>query len=193
MPHIVRPRRWLGAPVVAALLALSLTACGGETDDGATAADAGDSAAEAAAEATSDADATESLEEMAQEMADSLEAQQAAEGGAGSATLTAGGETWTFDAALCGFGPEEIGQEGAEFVLSAIQDGLQFYVSIDEFGHSISINDIEDFENPSVALYTDGSAGEFIMLDGKEVSGETTMTDEDGTGDIEASFEATCP
>ena len=57
----------------------------------------------------------------------------------------------------------------------------------------ISIYDVEDFENPSVALSSDGSAGEFITLAGKNVSGQTTMVGDDGTGAVEASFEGTCP
>jgi hypothetical protein len=176
---------------MALAVALALTACGGGDPDGEDVTAAVESAADAAVEATSDADATESLEEMAEEMADSLEAQQEAEGG-GSATITAGDETWTFDSVLCAFGEEETGQEGAEFVLSSIQDGLQFYISIDDFGHSVSINDIEDFENPSVSLSSVGGE-DFITLDGKDASGEVTMTEDDGTGAVEASFEATCP
>lgn len=192
MPNVVRPRHRLSAPAMAALLALGLTACGGAASDETDVTSAVESAADAATEATSDAEATESLEEMAEEMADGLEARQESEGG-GSATLTAGDETWDFDSVLCAFGEEEIGQEGAEFVLSSIQDGLQFYISIDEFGHSISLNDIEDFENPSVSLSSEFGAGDFIQLDGKSASGETAMTNDDGSESVEASFEATCP
>jgi hypothetical protein len=181
-------------PVLALALAaaLGLAACGdgGTAEEDVTA--AVESAAEAVVDATSDAEATESLEEMAEEMADSLEARQDAQGG-GSARLTAGDETWTFDSVLCAFGEEETGQEGAEFVLSSIQDGLQFYVSIDDFGHSVSLNDIEDFENPSVSLSSEFGAGEFITLDGKNAGGEMTMTADDGSGAVQASFEAVCP
>ncbi|MCA1780748.1 MAG: hypothetical protein ABR500_07935 [Dermatophilaceae bacterium] len=188
MSFAARPRRRLIAPAMAAALALGLTACGNDGGDGVadadptTAVDAG----------TAAPDSTEDLEEMVEGMTEDLEAQQDAEGG-GSATLTAGDQTWDFDSVLCAFGEEEIGQEGAEFVLSSIQDGLQFYVSIDEFGHFVSINDIEDFENPSVALSNDGAAEEFITLDGKNLSGQVTMVDEEGAGNVEASFEGTCP
>ena len=189
MSHTARTWNRLVAPATAVAVALTLAGCGGEGGD----TEAVDEPAPVATEDTPSADdVTTDLEEMAEDMADDLVAQQDAAGG-GSATLTAGDQTWTFDGALCAFGEEEIGQEGAEFVLSSIQDGLQFYVSIDTFGHMISINDIEDFENPSVALSSDGSAGEFITLAGKNVSGQTTMVGDDGTGAVEASFEGTCP
>ncbi|KAB7743839.1 hypothetical protein GA707_10100 [Nostocoides sp. F2B08] len=183
---------------VAAILtagALALSGCGSGAPDGAEVGEAVESAVAEATDAVTDGSLEEmqqDAEQMAEEMAEGLEAQQEAQGG-GSATLTAGDQTWTFDRVLCAFGEEEIGQEGAEFVLSSIQDGLQFYVSIDEFGHFVSIDDVEDFENPSVALSNDGAAGEFITLDGKDVSGEVTMVDDTGADDVEASFEATCP
>ena len=74
--------------------------------------------------------------------------------GGGGATFTANGETWEFPSVLCAFGEDQIGQPGGVFNLSAIADGLQLYVSIDDSGaaHSLSLNDIEDFENPSVSL-----------------------------------------
>lgn len=186
-------RRAAGAIVAAC--ALALTGCGSEAPDGAEVSEAVESAVAGATDAVTDGSLEEmqqDAEEMAEDMADGLEAQQEAEGG-GSATLTAGDQTWTFDSVLCAFGEEEIGQEGAEFVLSSIQDGLQFYISIDDFGQFVSINDIEDFENPSVALYNDGAAEEFITLDGKNVSGEVTLIDENGGGEVESSFEGTCP
>ena len=78
-------------------------------------------------------------------------------------------------------------------MLSSIQDGLQVYVSIDSFGHSIDINDIEDFENPSVSLSTEGD--DFILLDGKSVSAEAGFVDFSGDDftSTPGTFEATCP
>lgn len=191
-----------------AILALVLAACGG--DEGTTGAATTDSLGEELEEALED-DTPEELpdpetveeeaQEMADEMAEDLEDLQEAEGG-GSATLTVGGETWEFDSVLCAFGPDEIGQEGAEFVLSALQDGLQLYVSIDSFGHSVTLDDIQDFENPSVGLSADpftaqflGNPEEFIEVDGRDVSAEvafddTTTDDIEGT---EGTLTATCP
>jgi hypothetical protein len=146
-------------------------------------------AAQAAAEAAADA------------AAETLEAQQEAEGG-GSAVITVGDETWAFDSVLCAFGPDEIGQEGAEFVLSALQDGLQLYVSIDEFGHYVSIDDIENFDDPSVSMTADDTAAslngadEFLVeLDGKRATAEGFFIDysTDGMEGTEGTLEATCP
>ncbi len=144
--------------VVAVLVvgALALAACGGSSTDpdqptsttAAVAADAGD-AGDAAAEPSED------IEEFVEEVTDSLVDLQESEGG-GTATLTVGGETWTFGSVLCAFGEEMIGQEGAVFNLSGIQDGLQLYAATDSFGDLVSLNDIEDFENPSVALERSG-------------------------------------
>ena len=183
------------ATAIVAVGALALAGCGSDAPDGADVSEAVESAVAGATDAMTDGSLEEmqqDAEQMAEELADGLEAQQEAQGG-GSATLTVGDSSWTFDRVLCAIGEEETGQEGAEFVLSSIQDGLQFYVSIDSFGHSVSLNDIEDFENPSVALVSEFGADEFIQLDGKNVSGEVTMVQEDGTGGEPATFEGTCP
>jgi hypothetical protein len=186
----------------AAALVLLLAACGGDSDDAAddlsataddVAEDLGD-AAEDLASATSPEEleeAVDDLEEAAEDMVDDLEAQQSG----GSATITVGDQTWTFDGALCAVGEEETGQEGAEFVLSSIADGLQFYVSIDEFGHSVSIHDVENFEDPSVSWDSDMNAGEFIVVDGKNVTGSVDFVDyeHESFDGVAGSFEATCP
>ena len=95
---------------------------------------------------------------------------------------------------LCAFGPDEIGQEGAEFVLSSIQDGIQMYVSIDAFGHSVSINDIEDFQNPSVSLES-FDREEIISIDGKSFSGSVEFIDNttESFETVPGSFSGTCP
>lgn len=173
-----------------------LAACSG--DDATT--EAQDTVEDALADAAdgdtgSAEDAAENAQELADDIAEDLEQQQAAAGG-GSATVTIDGETWEFDSILCAFGEEEIGQEGAELVVSATADGLQFYVSVDSFGDSISLNDIEDFENPSVSWDASefGGAEVTIEADGKDVTGSSDsfiseVTDTQASG----SFEATCP
>jgi hypothetical protein len=97
--------------------------------------------------------------------------------GGGSATLTIGGETWTFDTVRCAVG-EETQSDEWDFVLSAIQDGLQLSVDrgaeTGQYGDSIELDDIEDFENPSVSWsapavdLTDPSYGyePFVDVDG---------------------------
>ena len=155
--------------------------------------------AEDAVEAATDdvAEAVESGDEQAavdavDDLVDELEEQQEAVGG-GSASLTVGGQTYTFDGVLCAFGEEETGQVDAEFVLSAIADGTQLYFSIDRFGHKVSLDDIEDFENPSVSW--DSRGEEFIQLDGRSASGEAGFVDgtAEGQDTQPGTFEGTCP
>jgi len=123
---------------------------------------------------------------------ENLENQQAASGG-GSATLTVGDREWTFAPVLCAFGEAEIGEEGAEFGFSSLQDGMQMYASIDSFGHEVSLDDIENFENPRVSLVSVGDG--FITIDGKTITAEADFVD-DASGsfeEIRGTFTATCP
>jgi len=185
------------APVGVA--ALFVASCGSDGEPAAVDGAPVDEVVEDATDAVDDAvdvvtsdDVLEDAADFAEDQADALEDVQEQQGG-GSARLVVGDDEWTFDSVLCAFGEEEIGQEGAEFVLSSIQDGLQLYVSIDSFGHSISLDDIEDFENPSVSLSSEGD--DFIVLDGTSVSAATEFID--FTGDdlttTPGTLEATCP
>ena len=192
--------------VLLSLLVLVLAACGSDEP----ADDAAEDVADTIEGATEDAEeALEELgddavdpEEFAADLAENLESQQEAVGG-GGAELTVDGQTWTFDSVLCAFGPEEIGDEDAEFVLSAISDGLQLYVSIDGFGHSVSIDDIENFEDPSVGWSAGGPVAsmagddeEFVELDGKQVRAEAEFrdsVDEMSGTTAQGTLEATCP
>jgi hypothetical protein len=184
-----------------------LVACGADDPVDDPADDAAQDAVDTLEETTEDAEeALEELgddpEEFAEDLADDLEAQQEAVGG-GGAELTVDGETWTFDSVLCAFGPEEIGDEDAEFVLSAIGDGLQLYVSIDGFGHSVTLDDIENFEDPSVGWAAGGPFGaltgeaeEFVEVDGKQVRAEAEFVDardEMSMTTAPGVLEATCP
>jgi hypothetical protein len=200
---VINLRSTLG---VLAVMIFVLAACGGEDDatDGSqtTPAPGAESQVQGdPADVPSEDDATQQAEELAEGLVESLEQQQDATGG-GGATLTVGDMVWTFDSVLCAFGPDQIGQEGAEFVLSAIQDGLQLYVSIDSFGDSVSINDVTDFQNPSVSLsasaFTAAQSGapeEFVEVNGKDVT-STALFIDDTTDDlvsIEGTLTATCP
>jgi hypothetical protein len=121
--------------------------------------------------------------ESADEPGTEGDAGDAAPGGA--ATLTVEGRAYSFDRVLCAFGPDQTGREDTEFVLSARQDGLQLDATINtRFGHVVSVDDLENLENPRVAW----SAGEphsatenseeIIRVDGKRVSVEATFTDQ---------------
>jgi hypothetical protein len=158
------------------------------TDTSSVVADASENEQPADVEGAADGDAAN----LAEDLAESLTEQQAVQGG-GGAVLVVGDEEWTFDTVLCAFGEDQIGQEGAEFVLSSIQDGLQMYATIDSFGHSVSLDDIEDFEDPSVSL---GSTGDgFIIVSGKDINAEADFRDgtTDGFETVPGTFTATCP
>lgn len=181
--------------------ALFMAACGGSSDGGGSS----DSAAtsdplDTGVEFSEDIDfGEEPLEEVAEE----LEAVQDSIGG-GGATLTANGQTWQFDSVLCAFGEDQIGVAGSVFNLSAIANGLQLYASIDDSGasHTLSINDIENFENPSVSLSVSpfvvaaaGTEPEFLTLDDKTVTAEVVMIDgiTGAPTDAPAVLSGTCP
>jgi hypothetical protein len=94
--------------------------------------------------------------------------------GGGRARLVVGDTVWDFDEALCVFGDDPADEETAEFVLSSIQDGLQLTATIDAFGHSISLEDIDDFDGSRVSWHArqdHGAPGDdgFIRLDGDRV------------------------
>lgn len=183
-------RRWLTVLIV---IVLALAACSGDngTSSGGETTSTLDAASDTPAAPTED-EVADSAQDLADDLAADLEEQQAAQGG-GSATLVVGDQQWTFQSVLCAIGEEQTGQEGAEFVLSSIQDGLQMYASIDSFGHSVSLNDIQDFENPSVAISWLGQSG--IIVDGNEVTAEVEMIDEtsDSFETVAGTFTATCP
>ena len=185
----MKATRWI---ILVAAVALLVAACG---DDG-----GGETGANPTTGAASDVvpdpdelaeDPEGAAKELAEELAEGLEEIQEQEGG-GSATLTVGDQTWTFNSILCAFGEDQIGQEGAEFVLSSIQDGMQLYASIDSFGRSVSLNDIENFSDPSVSLEAFGAD---IVVDSKNVSASGQFVDgtSDNFAEIEGTFEATCP
>lgn len=189
----IRPQFRLLA--LTAALALGLSACGGdEADDQVRDAVSGLSSAAADASPMTSAEAEEMVSEAMEDISDVAKSLEDMQTG-GSATITVGDETWTFDGTLCAFGEEETGQEGADFNLSAITDGLQLYISIDEFGHTVSINDIENFEEPTVSWEAGFlSDEEFIKLDGKNVSGQADFLDlsADTTDTVPGSFQASC-
>ena len=180
---------------------LLLAGCGGD-DDGDATVDPGDDAAASddsgdadpsgdAADADPAAD-TEDPGDSVEELVEDLEDTQSAQGG-GSASLVVGDQEWTRDSVVCAIGEEETGQEGAELVLSSIVDGTQMYATIDSFGHSVSLDDFENFENPSVSVESVGDG--FSTVDG--TNRPATAVFRDNTSDsfdtIPGTFTATCP
>lgn len=195
--------------ILSAAAVLSVTACGGGSDpDGDPAADPGGtesaapattdeamaSAVDAVESATSEEDVSSAADDLADDLAEDLEGQQAAHGG-GSATLTVGDQTWEFGSVLCAFGEEQIGQEGAEFVLSSLQDGLQLYASVDSFGHLVTLDDIENYDDPSVSLQSRAD-GDFLEISGTQVTAQFPVAESESfdPADVQdATLEASCP
>lgn len=182
-------------------LVVMLAACGGGDGDSGPAETPITAAETQATDRTTVAPSGSELQETADALTENLQEVQDAQGG-GSATLTVGDRSWTFDNVLSAFGEAEIGQAGAEFVLSSIQDGFQLYASIDSFGQSVTLNDIEDFQNPSVSLtagsFTTAITGgpeEFIEVNGKEIRAGAPFVDDlaDSSDGIDGTLEATCP
>lgn len=118
--------------------------------------------------------------------------------GGGTATLTVGDETYTFDGYRCAFGTEETQNENVDFSSTAFGESAtgartQLSVDITLGTHAVTLNDIDDFENPSVALEAIG--GFELQIDGKNISAEASF--DDGTTDeiesVAGTFEGTCP
>ncbi len=114
--------------------------------------------------------------------------------GGGTATLTVGNDTYSFDSALCAF-DSETGNEDFTFSLSAIGDGMQLSVdSGPTYGDNITLDDIEDFDNPTVGWSSDGDG--FLTIDGLDVSAEADFidtTDETLQTVEKGELAATCP
>lgn len=166
-----------GAEIVRALtvtavagLSFTLSGCGGGTDEAVSAPDTN-----------------------ASDLADGLEDTQDQVGG-GAATLTVGADTYSFDKVLCAF-DSETGNEDFDFSLSAIGDGMQLSVdSGPTYGDNISLDDIEDFDNPKVGWSSDGDG--FLTIDGLDVSAAADFidtTDETLQTVEKGELAATCP
>lgn len=170
--------------------AIVLGACGGtdtasdgtEAPSNATVASEEDSAPpETEAAAVTEAPAAEEpAEETAQPTGDPL------------ITLTIGGETWEFDNSFCAYYNAPAGEEGSEWNVSDIADGLQVYVNSDSFGQDVSIADIENGGNPTVSWEAFGDAVS-IEVSGNDITASGTFTDNVNGGTAEGSLTATCP
>ena len=125
-------------------------------------------------------------------------------GGAGQATLTVGDESWMFDGVYCAFGPQQTRNERVSFSSGALGevDGrrVQLDASIqdtqqqgryegDGVIHSVTLNDIQDFQNPSIGWEAvSGFAGASqiaFTIDGKSVNVQADF-DDNTTDEIEA-------
>ena len=126
----------------------------------------------------------------------------------GHATLTIGDETYEFDTFLCAFGHDAT--QSSVYAFSSDSRGLvgeaqvQMQANIrDESGqgryegadltHEVFINDISDFDNPSISF--DMNAPDGIRIDGNNVTAEGSFDDELTEGTVEeipGTLDATC-
>jgi hypothetical protein len=117
----------------------------------------------------------------------------------GSATITIGPQTWTFDQVRCGFGEDEIGSPGAELVVAASRGPISLYASVEADFSYIELADLET-DGEGVTWTTQGvdAADPVISESGGSVSSEAMFMSygADGAGDpetAEGTLEATCP
>jgi hypothetical protein len=203
--------------LIAILSALAIVACGDDDDDS----DAGDGQDQPAATTgvDDDADDAEDGDDAADEDGEDAAEDGDDEGGGGgpiAASLTIGDETWEFASVGCVFSAEEAQNPDFPFNLSAFGEsstGARTQLSADIYDpsgqerhegdgvtHHISLHDIDDFENPSVAWDSvsgalAGGAETVLQVDGKNVHGEGVF-DDDTTDEIEnvpGTLEVTCP
>ena len=189
-------------------LTLTLTACGaaGSTP-------ANDGAGGPAAATEDNAESTAGASKGA-----GGSAQPVPPAGAGSATLTIGGETWDFAGFMCAFGHEATHSDVYSFSsnsygVHSTGARVQMQANIrDESGqgryegdgivYEISLDDITDFENPSVSwassnseLYPGAGSGEAVVqIDGMHVTAQGKF-DDGRTNEVEmvaGTLDATC-
>lgn len=135
--------------------------------------------------------------------------------GLGSATLTIGDESWSFDDVRCGFSQEETFLRKQSFYLSAFgetADGVRIELSAtilddqengryegDGVSYAIILEDAQDYENPTLSWVSlTGLFGEVepvIQVDGKNVTADTIFQDHVTiSGDkIPGTLKAACP
>ncbi|MGD8825658.1 MAG: hypothetical protein PVI24_11800 [Myxococcales bacterium] len=114
--------------------------------------------------------------------------------GSGSATLTIGEDTWDFDSFACAFGYDGTQSQVFSFSGSVIQDdsnGVRVQLSVDIMDDSgkerfegegvvydVNLDDIENFENPSVSWSARGPADEIVvMINGDQVTANGVFDD----------------
>lgn len=187
--------------VIAAALAIAVSACGGDSE-GATATTLAGSPTSTPATGGQDATTTTAGS-----------ANPGAPGGGGSATLTIGDSTYEFDNYYCLQGSDNTGNARVSFSSGAFGevDGVrvQLDASIQDRNEgnamdgegtiqSVTLNDIEDFQNPSVAWEaTAGFIGvpEWVVeYDGSKVHAEAVFDDTstDQFEQIPGTLDATC-
>ena len=106
--------------------------------------------------------------------------------------LTIGDQVWDFESAQCAFYNARAGEDGSEWNVSNIRDGLQVYVSVDSFGTSVTIADIANGGDPTVSWAAENDAVS-LTVNGDDIVAEATFTDNvGGSGPTEGKLEGSC-
>ncbi len=136
--------------------------------------------------------------------------------GSVGATLTIGTESWTVDNVFCTFSPEDAGHGRISFSINGFTetaDGVRVQLDAtiqdtEEQGryegdgviHIITIDDVDDFENPAVGWSSVkgvlGDSDDIIRVDGKSVTAETTFDNtltDDVIEETPGKLEGICP
>ena len=200
-------------PLLAMLLVFGALAAACSSDDDA---DTGDSSPDATAtEPADDGDGGGSDEGDAGDGGDDGDDGAGGFGaGSGRATLTIGDESWTFDGVFCAFSPEESQNERVSFTLTSSgesADGVRIFLDAtiqdpDRQGRydgedvikTVSLNDVEDFENPSLdwSSISGFSIAELdFQVSGKNVTVAAAFNDgrTDEIETVPGTLTATCP
>jgi hypothetical protein len=110
----------------------------------------------------------------------------------GGIVLTIGDQGWEFESAQCAFYNARAGEDGSEWNVSNVRDGLQVYVSVDSFGTSVTIADIANGGDPTLSWAAEDDAIS-LMVDGDDIVAEGTFTDSvGGSSPTAGRLEASC-
>jgi hypothetical protein len=110
----------------------------------------------------------------------------------GGIVLTIGDQVWEFPGAQCAFYNAKAGEDGSEWNVSNVQDGLQVYVDVGSSRDSVTIDDITNGGNPTVSWAAEDDAVS-LVVDGDDIVAEGTFTDNVGrSGPTAGKLEASC-
>lgn len=110
----------------------------------------------------------------------------------GGIVLTIGDQVWEFPGAQCAFYNARAGDDGSEWNVSNVQDGLQVYVYVTPSVAEVTIDDITNGGNPTVSWIAGGDAVS-LTVDGDDIVAEGTFTDNvGGSAPTAGKLEASC-
>jgi hypothetical protein len=165
------------------VIAMVAAACGGD--------DSSDSANSSPGATTTTAGDTPEATSAPTTQADSSDSSPVSDA-PGGIVLTIGDEVWDFPGAQCAFYNAKAGEDGSEWNVSNVQDGLQVYVYVEPGFEEVTIDDITNGGNPTVSWVAAGDALS-LTVNGDDIVAEGTFTDNvGGSAPTTGKLEATC-